>query len=177
MNYLAGYCSTVAQANHVFAPLDFPTSQHFARLAGLYDATPSIAPRTPRTAPETVRVLIAGDQSCLRSSLKTMLELDPRIQVIGEATDDCETIKMARKLRPDVLLIDLDMACCDQLEAISEITNKRLASSIVALTIHSGEWERKAAISAGADVLLEKGVPYRQLIKAVRLGAANSQKP
>jgi|SRR5688572_11108570 len=174
MNYLAGYCSTAAQANHVFAPLDFPTSQHFARLAGLYDTALSTS---PATTPETIRVLIAGDQSCLRASLKTMLELDPRIRVVGDAGDECETIKMARKLRPDVLLIDLDMPCGDGLEAISEIANRKLASSIVALTIHCGEQECKAAIAAGTDVLLEKGVPYRQLIKAVRLGAVNSRKP
>jgi DNA-binding NarL/FixJ family response regulator len=172
MNYLAGYCSTVAQANHVFAPLDFPSSQHLARLAGLYDtATPS------GSAPETIRVLVAGDSSCLRASLKTMLELDPRIRVVGEAADDCEAIKMARKMRPDVLLIDLDMRCCDRWEAIAEIANRKLASSIVALTIHNDENEHRAAIAAGTDVLLEKGVPYRQLIKAVRLGANNSRRP
>jgi DNA-binding NarL/FixJ family response regulator len=105
-----------------------------------------------------------------------MLELDPRIRVVGEACDDCETVKMARKLRPDVLLMDLDMPCGDGLEAITEIVNRKLAASVVALTIHSGEQERKAAIAAGTDVLLEKGVPYRQLIKAVRLGAANSHR-
>jgi DNA-binding NarL/FixJ family response regulator len=158
----------------VIGPLDFPTSQHVARLAELYDTALSAS---PGTTPETLRVLVSGDHSCLRASLKTMLELDPRIRVVGEAGDECETIKMARKLRPDVLLIDLDMPCGDGLEAISEIANKKLASSIVALTIHCGEQECKAAIAAGTDVLLEKGVPYRQLIKAVRLGAVNSRKP
>ena len=169
MNQLAGYCSTTAQANNVFAPLDFPTSQHLARLAELFNSVQS-------TAPDQIRVLVAVDQKCLRASLKTMIELDPRIRVVGEADSDCETIKMARKLRPDVLLIDLDMPCCDRWEAIAEIADKKLASSIVALTIHSDEAGRKEAIAAGADVLLEKGVPYKQLIKAVRLGAINSQK-
>jgi DNA-binding NarL/FixJ family response regulator len=170
MNYLAGYCSTTAQANHGFAPLDFPSLQHFARLVGLFDVASN-------AAPEAIRVVIAGDHSCLRASLKTMLELDPRIKVVGEAADDCEAMKLARKLRPDVLLVDLDMRCCDKWDTIAEIADRKLASSIVALTIHSDDEQRKAALAAGTDVLLEKGVPYRQLIRAVRLGAANSQKP
>jgi two-component system nitrate/nitrite response regulator NarL len=104
-----------------------------------------------------------------------MLELDPRIQVVGEAADDCETIKMARKLRPDVVLMDLDMRCCDDYEAIAEITNRQLASAIVALTIHDDQTERSLAQAAGVDLFLEKGVPYKQLISAVRLAAANKQ--
>ena len=120
-----------------------------------------------------IRVLIAGDHATLRLSLKTMLELDPRIHVVGEASDDCELVKMARKLRPDVVLMDLDMRCCDGFDAISEITQRSLASAIVALTIHDDERERSLAKAAGVNLFLEKGVPYKQLINAVRLAAAN----
>jgi len=103
-----------------------------------------------------------------------MLELDPRIRVVGEAADDCETIKASRKLHPDVLLIDLDMRCCDHLDALREITQRKLASSVVALSIHDDKVGLAEAQAAGANIILEKGVPYRQLINAIRLASANS---
>jgi DNA-binding NarL/FixJ family response regulator len=103
-----------------------------------------------------------------------MLELDPQIQVIGEAADDCEAVKMSRRLRPDVVLVDLDMHCCDNFEAIAEITGQQLATSVVGLTIHDDPSEREVAQEAGVNLFLEKGVPYKQLISAIRLAAANS---
>jgi DNA-binding NarL/FixJ family response regulator len=121
-----------------------------------------------------IRVLIAGDHDCLRSSLKTMLELDPRIRVVGEAADDCETIKLAQRVRPDVVLIDLDMRCCDKYDALAEITQRRLANSVVGLSIHDQAGERAEAQAAGVNLFLEKGVPYKQLISAIRLAASTT---
>ncbi|HUP28212.1 MAG TPA: response regulator transcription factor [Chloroflexia bacterium] len=125
-------------------------------------------------APSPIKVLIAGDHATLRSSLKTMLELDPRIKVVGEATDDCEAVKMSRKLSPDVVLIDLDMYCCANYDALAEISQGHLATAIVALTIHDDDRDRCLAQAAGANLVLEKGVPYKQLIQAIRLAAANN---
>lgn len=102
-----------------------------------------------------------------------MLELDPQINVVGEAADDCEMIKMAHRVKPDVVLVDLDMRCCDNYDAVAEITECGLASSVVALTIHDDAAERAQAQKAGVNLFLEKGVPYKQLISAVRMAAAN----
>ncbi len=167
MNYHAGCCSTTMLAQNLVAPMDYPGSHRFARSASQYEYVPQITPGI-------IRVLIAGDHDCLRASLKTMLELDPGIQVVGEAADDCETIKASRKLRPDVLLIDLDMKCCDHLDALREITQRKLAQCVVALSIHDDQEGLAEAQAAGANIILEKGVPYRQLINAIRLASANS---
>jgi DNA-binding NarL/FixJ family response regulator len=105
-----------------------------------------------------------------------MLELDPQICVVGEAADDCELVKMANRVRPDVVLIDIDRRCCDSFDAVAEIMQGRLTSSVVALTIHDDAEERAEAQRAGVYLFLEKGVPYKQLISAVRLAAANSSK-
>ncbi len=137
-----------------------------------YEYVPPVS-QTSGPAPQ-IRVLIAGDHDCLRSSLKTMLELDPRIRVVGEAADDCETIKLAQRVRPDVVLIDLDMRCCDKYDALAEITQKRLANSVVGLSIHDEACERADAQAAGVNLFLEKGVPYKQLISAIRLAANTS---
>src|SRR6476661_2320044 len=78
----------------------------------------------PRIAFPPVRVLVVGDHPSLRSSLKTVLEMDQRIQVVGEAADDCEMLKMSKRLTPDVILMDLDMHCCDSFEAVAEVTRR-----------------------------------------------------
>lgn len=167
MAYL-GSCSTTLYGRHLAAGLEHGAGP----LSRLTLATPPVA-----AVASQLRILIAGDHECLRASLRTMLELDPHLRVVGEAADDCETIKMARKLRPDVILIDLDMRCCDNFDAVAEITSHRLASAVVALTIHDDQIERSLAQAAGVNLFLEKGVPYKQLISGVRLAAANRVSP
>jgi DNA-binding NarL/FixJ family response regulator len=83
-------------------------------------------------------------------------------------------VKMAQRVRPDVILMDIDRRCCDSFDAVAEITQGRMARSVVALTIHDDAEEREEAQRAGVNLFLEKGVPYKQLISAVRLAAANS---
>lgn len=161
------------------SPADYAGRQRFPRIAGPSETiqrtgSPITSPQSsPTASPQisVVRVLIAGDHAALRSCLKTMLELDPQITVVGEAADDCEMIKMATRVHPDVVLVDLDMHCCNEFDALSEITEARLARSVVALSIHSGEAQRSAAQRAGVNQFLEKGVPYKQLISAIRTAA------
>jgi AmiR/NasT family two-component response regulator len=164
------------------SPADYAGRQRFPRTStgGEHKSksgTSSVTSVSPQNSPvvsptvSVVRVLIAGDHTALRSCLKTMLELDPQISVVGEAADDCEMIKMAQRVRPDVVLVDLDMHCCDEFDALAEITEGKLANSVVALSIHNGEAQRTAAQRAGVNLFLEKGVPYKQLISAIRTAA------
>jgi CheY-like chemotaxis protein len=168
--YNIGCCSNTMSLRYLPASMDFSAAQRLLLMHAPYEYIPA-------PSPSTVRVLIAGDHATLRASLKTMLELDPRIKVVGDASDDCETVKMARKLRPDVLLVDLDMRCCDDFEAVAEITEKKLATSVIGLTIYDDQAERTKAQAAGVDLFLEKGVPYKQLINAIRLAAVKAQTP
>ncbi len=123
---------------------------------------------TPRVSLSPVRVIVAGDHECLRSSIRTILEMDSRITVVAEAADDCDLVKMANRLRPDVVLMDLDMRCCDSFEAVSEISRRHLSKAIVGLTIHDECVERNAAQQAGVDLFLEKGISSKKLVEAIR---------
>ncbi len=171
MTLHGGCFSTLMGVRHLPPPLDFTPTRLFAETGAPYEYIPAASPRQ-------VRVLVAGDHAVLRASLKTMLELDPEIKVVGEAADGCEAIKMSRKMRPDVLLVDLDMHLCDcdDFEVLAEISRGQLAGSIIALTIHDDAQRSAAARSAGVYLLLEKGVPYKQLIGAVRLASAQVYK-
>jgi two-component system nitrate/nitrite response regulator NarL len=156
-------------ARNVPANLLSTATHHWAQMTSFIGVQPRI------TIPP-VRVLLAGDHASLRSSLRTILEIDPHIRVIGEASDDCETVKMAKRLRPDVVLVDLEMRCCDSFDALEEITRRKLATAVIGLTIHDDTAGRSAAHDAGIDLLLEKGISYKNLITAVRR-AAESKSP
>jgi DNA-binding NarL/FixJ family response regulator len=162
----------MALNTHGISTSDYVTKRRFVKIAPQSESHPSFSPAAAPTI-TPVRVLIAGDHATLRYCLKTMLELDPQISVVGEAADDCELIKTAYRVRPDVVLIDLDMRCCDNFDAVAEIPEGKLAAAVVALTIHDDAVEREYAQRAGVNLFLEKGVPYKQLINAVRTAAAN----
>jgi len=123
---------------------------------------------------DKIRLLIADDVACMRDSLRTVFSLDPNFEIVGEASDGAEAVKLAAHLRPDVVLIDLEMPCWDGYEAIRELTERKLSSAVVALTIHSDAASRARARAAGASMFLPKGTPIQQLVSAVRRAAKSS---
>jgi DNA-binding NarL/FixJ family response regulator len=118
-----------------------------------------------------IRVLIADDLACMRESLRTVLSLDADIEVVGEAADGAEAVKLAAHLQPDVVLVDLEMPCCDGYECTAELTERNLTRAVVVLTIHSDPTSRARARAAGARMVLPKGTPIRQLLTALRTAA------
>ncbi len=120
---------------------------------------------------EKIRVLIADDLACMRESLRTVLSLDPDIEIVGEAADGAEAVKLAAYLHPDVTLIDLEMPCCDGYECTAELTERNLTRAVVVLTIHSDPISRARARAAGARMVLPKGTPIRQLLTALHTAA------
>src|ERR1051325_10769003 len=97
-----------------------------------------------------IRVLISDDVSCMRESLRPVLSLDPSLEVVGEAADGSEAVKLAAHLQPDVVIVDLEMPCFDGYECTAELTERNLTRSVVALTIHSDPVSRARARAAGA---------------------------
>ena len=116
---------------------------------------------------KTIRVLIADDHPIIRDSLRTLIETEPNLKLVGEAVDGEEAVRKTLKLKPDVILMDLVMPVKDGLQAISEIKNALPEVSILVLTSFSDEDKVFPAIRAGALGYLLKDSSPQELLKAI----------
>jgi DNA-binding NarL/FixJ family response regulator len=127
----------------------------------------------PPDAP--VSVLIADDQALVRAGFRAILEDQPGITVAGEAADGHDAVDLARKRRPDVVLMDIQMPGCDGLEAtrriLAEAGDAHPVAVLMLTTFDLNEYVYEA-LRAGASGFLLKDVPPEQLIAAVRVVAA-----
>jgi DNA-binding NarL/FixJ family response regulator len=124
----------------------------------------------PRPGP--LRVVIADDQSLVRVGFRLILETEDGIEVVGEAADGEEAIREVRRLRPDVVLMDVRMPGLDGLEAARRILAGGGPSRVLMLTTFDLDEYVYAALRAGASGFLLKDVSPEQLIAAVRMAAA-----
>ncbi len=124
-----------------------------------------------------LRVLIVDDVPQVRQELRGLLQLTGELEVVGEAANGLEAISQAEALRPDVVVMDLEMPVMDGYEATRQIKTRRPACRVVALTIHGGETERQRAFQAGADSFVVKGAPLETLMEAIRNAPALGQMP
>ena len=120
----------------------------------------------------TVRVLIADDHQVVLQGLCMFLKLDPEIEVIGEASDGEEALRTARKLRPDVILMDLLMPKMDGITAIEKIRAEMPEVEVVALTSVLEAGAVSGAVRAGAIGYLLKDTKPRELRLAIKEAAA-----
>ena len=122
----------------------------------------------------SVRVLIADDQHLVRTGLRMILDAEPDIDVVGEATDGREAIAMARELGPDVVLMDIRMPELDGIEATRRVVQRDAETSIRVLMLTTFDLDEYVydALRAGASGFLLKDVPANQLVAGVRMVAA-----
>ena len=116
------------------------------------------------------RVLIVDDNPQVRHELRTLLPLAGDIEVVGEAADGREAIRLAEALRPEVVLMDLEMPALDGFEATRQIKAGSPSCRVIALTVHGSEADRREAGRCGVDAFLVKGMDVECLIGAI-LGA------
>jgi DNA-binding NarL/FixJ family response regulator len=115
-----------------------------------------------------IRVLIVDDHGVVRMGLRTFFELVDDIEVVGEASDGSEAIAVARRLRPDVILMDLLMPAMDGITAIGRIKDELPETEIVAMTSFIEEEKVTAALEAGASGYLLKDAEAEEVADAVR---------
>ena len=120
-----------------------------------------------------LRVLIADDQALLRAGFRLILTSEPDMQVAGEVADGDQAVEAARRLRPDVILMDIRMPKLDGLEATRRITSGAPPPPrVIILTTYDLDEYVYEALAAGASGFLLKDVPPEELINAVRVVAA-----
>jgi DNA-binding NarL/FixJ family response regulator len=126
------------------------------------------------TAEEPISVLIADDQALVRAGFRAILEGQPGIAVVGEAIDGRDAVDLARRRRPDVVLMDIQMPDVDGLEATRRILAESGDEPIAVLMLTTFDLNEYVydALRAGASGFLLKDVPPEQLIAAVRIVAA-----
>ncbi|MFF9025005.1 response regulator [Streptomyces eurythermus] len=114
-----------------------------------------------------IRVLVAEDQSAVRAGLVLILGSAPDIEVAGEAADGERAVELARRLRPDVVLMDVQMPVLDGVSATRRIVAEELADVLVLTTFDLDEYVF-GALRAGAAGFLLKHAEARELLEAVR---------
>jgi DNA-binding NarL/FixJ family response regulator len=114
------------------------------------------------------RVVICDDQAAFRQVVSVVLSLDPGVQVVGEAVDGREAIRIVTELRPDVLLLDIAMPVMDGLEALPLVREASPETNVVMLTGLASESVRQRALDAGACLFLEKGTDLDELVDQLK---------
>jgi NarL family two-component system response regulator LiaR len=117
---------------------------------------------------EKIKVLIVDDHRVVRQGLRTFLDLNEDIQVVGEAGDGQEAVEMAAQLIPDVVLMDLVMPRLDGIAATSRIKALGTGTKVIALTSFTEDDKVFPAIQAGASSYLLKDVSPDALVDAIR---------
>jgi NarL family two-component system response regulator LiaR len=117
---------------------------------------------------ETVKILLVEDHALVRKGLLALLTAKPGLEVVGEAVDGIDAIRMAQSCLPDIILMDLEMPRKDGIYAIKEIRQQQPQSKILVITSYTDEQRVIAAIRAGANGYLLKTTVPDDLLRAIR---------
>jgi DNA-binding NarL/FixJ family response regulator len=116
-------------------------------------------------------VLIADDQALVRVGLRKILEVEPDTDVVGEASDGEDAVREARRLRPDVVLMDIRMPVLDGIEATRRIVAAQPDAKVLVLTTFGLDGYVFEALRAGASGFMLKDAPPEEIAAAVRIVA------
>ncbi|HWD78941.1 MAG TPA: response regulator transcription factor [Kribbella sp.] len=124
----------------------------------------------PENTPE-ITLLLVDDHPVVRNGLRGMFEAADGFTVLAEAPDGVRAVELAAELEPDVILMDLRMPGGGGLDAITELTRRRIRSKVLVLTTWDTDTDTLPAIEAGATGYLLKDAPQEELFNAVRQAA------
>ncbi|MDJ0590323.1 MAG: efflux RND transporter periplasmic adaptor subunit [Pleurocapsa sp. MO_226.B13] len=129
-----------------------------------------ILPRSSLTTKpqKTIRVLIAEDQYTCQQIWRSYLEPEPDLEIIGTAIDGQEAIELVEKLKPDVVLMDINMPRMDGLTATEIITNRYVDTKILILSVSDRDRDIKKSLQIGATGYLLKSTHPQELVTAIR---------
>src|SRR5579859_2220545 len=135
----------------------------------LLDSTADAASAPGRGPTSKIRVLLADDHTILRAGLRMMLDAQPDIEVIGEASDGRQALAEAQRLQPDVVLMDITMPEMNGIEATRQVKRALDSTRVLILTMHENEEYLFQVLRAGASGYILKEAASTELISAIRV--------
>jgi len=120
------------------------------------------------SAPKLIRILTVDDHPLLRKGIATLVNAEPDMKLVGEASNGQEAIESFRLHRPDVTLMDIQMPSFNGIEATSAIQSEFPDARIIVLTTYTGDAQVLRALKAGARAYVLKGHVHRELLETIR---------
>ena len=114
-----------------------------------------------------LRILLADDHTVIRAGLRTLLERQPNLEVVGETENGRQTVELSASLKPDVLVMDVGMPILNGIEATKQIVDQCSTTAVVILSMYSDEAYVMRALKAGARAYLLKDSAAADLISAI----------
>jgi len=114
------------------------------------------------------RILLSDDHDLFREGLAGLINAQPDLEIVGQAGDGLEALTLVRDLKPDLIVMDINMPICDGLEATRLIRSEWAEARIVMLTVHDEDEKLFSAISAGAQGYMLKSLNAQDFLQSVR---------
>jgi two-component system NarL family response regulator len=118
--------------------------------------------------PPKIRILVADDHPVVRDGIVSLVEVEKDMRVVAHAGDGMEAVELAKKLLPDIILLDLRMPRMDGLEVITQLQSLHVPSRVIILTTFDSEQDVHLALKAGARSYLLKDTPRPVLLETIR---------
>jgi two-component system, NarL family, response regulator NreC len=115
-----------------------------------------------------VRILLADDHGVVRKGLRFLLERQPAMQVVGEAADGREAVRLAEETNPDIVIIDIAMPLLNGIDATAQMVKREPGIGVIILSMHSDEDYLLSALNAGAKGYLLKDSAEVDLVRAIQ---------
>ncbi|MEO9659908.1 MAG: response regulator transcription factor, partial [Maribacter dokdonensis] len=116
---------------------------------------------------EITRIVLADDHALVRDGIRSLLETESDLQVIGEASNGKEAIDLVAEVNPDILIIDIRMPVMNGIDAVAELTQSKSSVKTIILSMHDSEEYILKSISSGANGYLLKDTDKSEFIKAI----------
>jgi DNA-binding NarL/FixJ family response regulator len=116
----------------------------------------------------SIRILLADDHGIVRKGLKSLLERQPGMEVVGEAGDGREAVRLAEAANPDVAIVDIAMPLLNGIEATAQMVKRNPAIGVIILSMHSDEDYLLSALNAGAKGYLLKESADSDVVRAIQ---------